>query len=80
MNQPIALEGHLPFSPMTASAVVQVRPASDVIPEASPDLKCLEIWNPVCWSMDDFSRFGVLAKELAQLLVLIYLLFFKCNS
>ena len=41
----------------------------------------LEIWNPVHWSMDDYPRFLALARELAQLIVLIYLyLFLKGNS
>ena len=71
MNQRIALEAHTSFGPMTASAVLQVRPARDVVAEPSPVLKYLEIWNPALWSKDDFSRFAYLAGLLVILVELI---------
>ena len=81
MSQRIALEAHTTFGPMTASATLQVRPASDVITDPSPALKWLETWNPVHWSKDDLPRALSLVRELAHLLMLIYLYFFiKGNS
>ena len=81
MDQMISLEGHLRFQPMIASAVLQVHPNSDVVADSSPLLTWLEIWNPAYWSKDDLPRFLALARELSQLILLIYLYFFlKGNS
>ena len=81
MGHMIALEGHLRFQPMIASAVLQVHPNSDVVADSSPLLTCLEIWNPAYWSKDDLPRFSALARKLSQLILLIYLHFFlKGNS
>ena len=68
MPEKVALEAHTTFGPMTATAVLQVRPASDVIPEMSPEPNWLEIWNPARWSRDDLSRIAVFAMFLAQLI------------
>ena len=81
MSQRIALEAHTTFGPMTANATLQVRPGSDVIADPSPALKWLDIWNPVHWSKDDLPRALSLVRELAYLLLLIYVYFFiKGNS
>ena len=81
MPQTIALSAHSTFPSFTATAVLQVRPGSDVIADPSPALKWLKIWNPVHWSKDDLPRALSLVRELAHLLVLIYLYFFiKGNS
>ena len=81
MSQTIVLEAHTTFGPMTASAVLQVRPASDVFAEPSPALKYLELMNPLRWSTNDFSRFAAFAKDLLLLLLLLLIgQFFKGNS
>ena len=76
MAQPIDLICHKNFPAWTARATVQVRPGNDVVADPSPALTWLEIWNPVHWSMDDYPRFLALARELALLIVLIYLYLF----
>ena len=67
MSQTIALGPHTTFGPMTASAVLQVRPASDVVAEPSPALKYLELMNPLRWSTNDLSRFAAFARFLLVL-------------
>ena len=69
MPEKVALEAHTTFGPMTATAVLQVRPASDVIPEMSPEPNWLEIGGILTrWSRDDLSRIAVFAMFLAQLI------------
>ena len=80
MSQTTALTGHVIFPSFTATATLQKRPGSNVISEPSPALTWLEIWNPVHWSKGDLLRFWGLSRELAQLIVLTYLFFFKGNS
>ena len=71
MSQAIALEGHLRFPPMTASAAVQVRLGIDVIPQPSPTLKILRLCSPLSWSKDDLSRFANFARFLLDFIRLI---------
>ena len=78
MSQRIALGTHTTFGPMTATAVLQVRPASDVIAERSPTLKWLEIWIHARWSKDDLSHFAAFAIYLAQLI--FWFLWFNGHS
>ena len=81
MSQTTPLTGHAIFPSFTATATLQKRLGSDVVADPPPALTWLEIWNPVHWSKDDRPRFLALARELAQLIVLIYLYFFlKGNS
>ena len=68
MPEKVALKARTTFGPITATAVLQVRPASGVIPETSPEPNWLEIWNPARWSKDDLSRISVFAMFLAQLI------------
>ena len=79
MSQTIALDAHTAFGPMTASAVLQVRPASDVVAEPSPALKYLEFMNPLRWSKDDFSNLAAFARCLLQLLLVIDRYFFRSS-
>ena len=68
MIQAITFEAHKTFGPMTARAVLQVRPASDVVAEPSPVLKYLRLMNPLCWSTHNFSRIAVITKFLLDLI------------
>ena len=47
MPQTIALSAHSTLPSFTATAVLQVRPGSDVIADPSPAFKWLDFWNPV---------------------------------
>ena len=76
MSQMTALTAHVIFPSFIATATLQKRLGSDVVADPPPALTWLEIWNPVHWSKDDHPRFLALARELAQLIVLIYLYFF----
>ena len=81
MSETTSLTGHVIFPSFTATATLQKRPGSDVVANHSSALTWLEIWNPVYWSKDDLPRFLALARELGQLIVLIYLYFsLKGNS
>ena len=79
MSQTIALEAHTTFGPMTASVVLQVRPASDVAAEPSSALKYLKLMNPLRWSKDDFSNLAAFYRCLLQLLLVIDRYFFRSS-
>ena len=71
MNQQISLAAHTTFGAMTATAVLQVRPGSDVVPELPPALKLLDICNPLKWSTYDKSRFANFLSSLLNLIRVI---------
>ena len=58
MNQIVALEGHLSFGAISATATLQRRLDSSVVAEPSPALRYLRRCNPLGWSENDSRRLG----------------------